>query len=278
MKTGRNDPCPCGSGLKYKKCCADKQDVSEHQRVMGSIMGELKELLKDQSFGSLDEANAFLRQHMPQRNQVAVDDFHGLSSEQMHRFLYFPFETPNLVSFPSSLDSDPRIPILSLFKLLADAIGEGGLKATATGNLPRSFCRESARTFLGEEEYQRWSRYGELRSEPDFREMHTTRLVAGLAGLIRKYKGKFILSKDCRKLLAEQGQPASTRACFGPLSESTTGPITIIWEKFPSSSNRFCSASICWPGTAVSGELVEKRFFYVEIFGHGHLTNCSSQR
>ena len=22
MKIGRNDPCPCGSGKKYKKCCA----------------------------------------------------------------------------------------------------------------------------------------------------------------------------------------------------------------------------------------------------------------
>ena len=22
-KIGRNDPCPCGSGLKYKKCCLD---------------------------------------------------------------------------------------------------------------------------------------------------------------------------------------------------------------------------------------------------------------
>jgi hypothetical protein len=21
MKVGRNDPCPCGSGAKYKKCC-----------------------------------------------------------------------------------------------------------------------------------------------------------------------------------------------------------------------------------------------------------------
>ena len=21
MKTGRNDPCPCGSGKKYKRCC-----------------------------------------------------------------------------------------------------------------------------------------------------------------------------------------------------------------------------------------------------------------
>lgn len=25
-KAGRNDPCPCGSGRKYKQCCADKQD------------------------------------------------------------------------------------------------------------------------------------------------------------------------------------------------------------------------------------------------------------
>src|SRR5262245_28970390 len=25
-QVGRNDPCPCGSGLKYKKCCADKDD------------------------------------------------------------------------------------------------------------------------------------------------------------------------------------------------------------------------------------------------------------
>ncbi|MFO7983239.1 MAG: YchJ family metal-binding protein [Desulfuromonadales bacterium] len=24
MKTGRNDPCPCGSGLKYKKCCQNE--------------------------------------------------------------------------------------------------------------------------------------------------------------------------------------------------------------------------------------------------------------
>src|SRR5437870_4789950 len=24
MKTGRNDPCPCGSGKKYKNCCLGK--------------------------------------------------------------------------------------------------------------------------------------------------------------------------------------------------------------------------------------------------------------
>lgn len=35
--------------------------------------------------------------------------------------------------------------------------------------------------------------------------MHVTRLVAELAGLVRKYKGKFILSRECRKLVAEIG-------------------------------------------------------------------------
>ena len=25
-KVGRNDPCPCGSGRKYKACCADKAE------------------------------------------------------------------------------------------------------------------------------------------------------------------------------------------------------------------------------------------------------------
>lgn len=25
-KPGRNDPCPCGSGKKYKKCCEGKDD------------------------------------------------------------------------------------------------------------------------------------------------------------------------------------------------------------------------------------------------------------
>jgi tetratricopeptide (TPR) repeat protein len=27
-KPGRNDPCPCGSGNKYKKCCLPKQQVA----------------------------------------------------------------------------------------------------------------------------------------------------------------------------------------------------------------------------------------------------------
>jgi tetratricopeptide (TPR) repeat protein len=31
-KTGRNDPCPCGSGRKYKLCCLEKDEEAERGR------------------------------------------------------------------------------------------------------------------------------------------------------------------------------------------------------------------------------------------------------
>jgi len=207
MKIGRNDPCPCGSRVKYKKCCAGKQEAVEQSPGMSEVMGELRELLKGQSFGSLEEANAFLSRHMQQRSQAPIDDFHGLSPEQMHRFLHFPFDTPALIAFPSRLDITPQAPMMTLFNLLAEAIGDGGLKATATSNLPRNFCREAALSFLGEEGYEEYIRYGGINSETDFSELHVTRLVSETAGLVRKYKGKFITSRECRKILAESGMP-----------------------------------------------------------------------
>lgn len=33
MKTGRNDPCPCGSGKKYKKCCLIRNNREVHETL-----------------------------------------------------------------------------------------------------------------------------------------------------------------------------------------------------------------------------------------------------
>jgi tetratricopeptide (TPR) repeat protein len=32
-KTGRNDPCPCGSGKKYKQCCLRKEEEVEREAL-----------------------------------------------------------------------------------------------------------------------------------------------------------------------------------------------------------------------------------------------------
>ena len=44
MKIGRNDPCPCGSGIKYKKCCLNK---SYDQRLVKAFVDSTKNLERE---------------------------------------------------------------------------------------------------------------------------------------------------------------------------------------------------------------------------------------
>jgi tetratricopeptide (TPR) repeat protein len=41
-QVGRNDPCPCGSGNKYKRCCLAKDEAAEHARLQRAAL-EAKE-------------------------------------------------------------------------------------------------------------------------------------------------------------------------------------------------------------------------------------------
>jgi hypothetical protein len=54
-KTGRNEPCPCGSGKKYKKCCLSKEhellrDASSHAGVTMSQLRASPRLVDDDQF------------------------------------------------------------------------------------------------------------------------------------------------------------------------------------------------------------------------------------
>lgn len=37
MKIGRNEPCPCGSGKKYKQCCLQKESMSTEQLIRAAV-------------------------------------------------------------------------------------------------------------------------------------------------------------------------------------------------------------------------------------------------
>lgn len=48
MKVGRNDPCPCGSGKKYKKCCMNKSNPTPANRAEEKSPIEQTSILKSQ--------------------------------------------------------------------------------------------------------------------------------------------------------------------------------------------------------------------------------------
>ncbi|MDD5179978.1 MAG: tetratricopeptide repeat protein [Gallionellaceae bacterium] len=82
-KTGRNDPCPCNSGKKYKQCCQRRDETSAANQSLGASLAILQAALAHHQAGRLPQANTLYRQIL----QVAPDDpdalhFSGLIAHQ----------------------------------------------------------------------------------------------------------------------------------------------------------------------------------------------------
>jgi hypothetical protein len=70
LRINRNDPCPCGSGKKYKKCCLNKKQIIEIQEVKQERFFQQKHLL-------VEKMKAFLEANVPYRqySQLQEDFF-----------------------------------------------------------------------------------------------------------------------------------------------------------------------------------------------------------
>ena len=197
MKTGRNDPCPCGSGKKYKHCCLS---------VSRAVSDELSDLLSDQEFGSIEELQAATDSLMAKQNQKSQDDFLGLSSEHVYKMLNFPHDTPELFQFSDQLSIEPDTPFVMLMQGIISAIDDKGLIATkARGSLPQKLCREIWSDYSKLYADDILSSFHKVNKEDDFFELHVTRLVLELAGFLRKTKGRFYLTRKYQKVAGKSG-------------------------------------------------------------------------
>jgi hypothetical protein len=68
-KVGRNDPCPCGSGKKYKHCCLNLSRGLPLSEPMPELPQELQALLAGRQFESLEELQAFVTQYSQQKTR-----------------------------------------------------------------------------------------------------------------------------------------------------------------------------------------------------------------
>lgn len=73
MKAGRNDPCPCGSGLKYKKCCGRQEAAGGNPAPVPSV----EEAMRLHQAGNLDQAVNCYREIL-QRQPRNADALHLL--------------------------------------------------------------------------------------------------------------------------------------------------------------------------------------------------------
>jgi len=79
MKTGRNDPCPCGSGKKYKRCCLGfchtrGDEVLEDEQYYEALEAQYDEVKEQGLFEAL-RVLELDRDHSDKNLVLAVDYF-----------------------------------------------------------------------------------------------------------------------------------------------------------------------------------------------------------
>ena len=93
MKLGRNDPCHCGSGKKFKRCC-----MSSVSKQHAQVFDDVEAMLAMNPELTLDELNAALQHKVQDRNNQPHPDFCGVTPTQMANWLYAPFDELRWVS------------------------------------------------------------------------------------------------------------------------------------------------------------------------------------
>jgi hypothetical protein len=194
-KIGRNDPCPCGSGKKYKHCCLGKTALPDEKGPAQQVMEEMREALNSQEFDSLEEAQGFLDRFAESKNRVSQLDFLGLSSDQVYRMMYHPLEDlGDMLRFNHRLEPGAfqGIPIVknTLFFLTRLKDLEP-LRATAKGNLPLAFVRELHDQFRDPSLRFQFR----IRSEEESINVNTLRHVLRMCGWVKKEKNNYSLTK-----------------------------------------------------------------------------------
>lgn len=189
-KTGRNDPCPCGSGKKYKKCCIDKslpEMLQNHfQQYLDSFWSyeEVNEMSTEEiidklaSVGIAFEKEAFLKN---------VEEFY--SAEQLSEHWLETYKV-------TAEGRDEDFPWLAAWVLWERLAPAGILSMEQISDLidkgfeflDKDDSRSACDVWLGA-----WDAI-KLKIKPEFKNMEY---------LDKQYKGSFFISNFCQDLELE---------------------------------------------------------------------------
>ncbi|MYL25121.1 SecC motif-containing protein [Halomonas alkaliantarctica] len=216
MSLGRNDPCSCGSGKKYKRCCME--GVSKQH---ANVSEDMAHIVAMNPHLSLDELRLAAQRKLDEQNHRPMDDFCGLSPEQVYNWLYAPFGefAGVIITPPDDLSPSPVMRYLSL--ILEEAMQQGGsFKATPKGNLPTKLVKHASALLpeFAVSQYHAHISISEFagRNEEAFNALHYTRILAEAAGIIYRRSGRYHVKKTAQK----QYQPHGLHGFFLPMLEA----------------------------------------------------------
>lgn len=236
FKTGRNEPCPCGSGKKYKNCCLDKDNTASGYKpiltneddiikytefaerwdrangplptfmeymgkpnMASKAMAGLSEKMGDMKFKTLKEAQEYLNRKMNADNNRPVDDFLGISPKQMGSLTRSLFaDNPDIVKLNTLLQDDTvkGLPVIKQCFYLLKALSENEKGVKLT-------AKGNLPRAIVQEFFELFAKEGGFdlfkpSGEDDLREIQKIKFFLYDSGFIKKLHGWMSLTKKGR--------------------------------------------------------------------------------
>ena len=123
-----------------------QQFLNRGSNMATDFMGDLQSAIAGKDFASKEELESFVASYMQGANQGPIDDFLGLSSEQMQRIMSGTLDDiPDLLTLATHIPAvDVReAPVMKEIQFVIAWIRANGgqIRQTSTGNFPRDLCR-----------------------------------------------------------------------------------------------------------------------------------------
>ncbi|MBI9019038.1 MAG: hypothetical protein JEZ07_17440 [Phycisphaerae bacterium] len=171
---------------------------------------QISEQMAEREFGSLEDLQEFTNSFMEKQNNIPDPELGGFTPAQAHKLLYTEWDNPECsmkLSHNLSFEEVKGIPLyhnaITLLKTLIDL--KESPTVTAKGNLNRKAVKAMLDDFMIDEEtFSSIFKYNKVINELDVFDIWRTRQICYYAGLIRKQKNKFIVTRKAQNLLSPE--------------------------------------------------------------------------
>lgn len=203
------DARPVGSAADFGNETQLQEEMLDIRRVMQeTIAGFDSDLTEEEGMQAL---HAALSLKLEEQNRLGRREFGGLSPVQVRALLDGDWESDDsAVTLRSDLHADDLAAsrVLANARVLLEyADRHDGLPLTQAGNLKLNVVRDLLDVLNLEPGYRELLvRTSRRILEADVEPLHTVRVLAELAGLIRRRGARFVLTGSGRKLLGDQAQ------------------------------------------------------------------------
>jgi hypothetical protein len=138
-------------------------------------------------------------------NNIPQEDFEGLTPKQMYSLIYGELGQ-SVIEIREDEEIKDKIPILKeIYAFLEIIERENGVKLTSAGYIPPAAVKE----LYGEKiikDYDIECGITKLTKEVDSESIQVTRIISEISGLVRKYKGKLVVTKKGKEYLEEKNK------------------------------------------------------------------------